>query len=349
MKARKIRAGGRTGGLVALVSVVLALLLAYGVWAGGVKIPPGRILSVLLGKDADSAAAKIILGIRLPRLAMALLAGMMLSGAGTISQAVFRNPLADPYIIGISSGAVAGAALAFILNLPDIWYGLFAFITSMGSAFLIFSLSAKKGGADTASLLIIGVAISAFLGAITSFMMYLAGQDAYRVMIWTMGYLGSASWPRVALLSGPLVLGLLYFFYRRHDVDALLLGDEEAHSLGLNVGAFKRRLLIIVSLMAAFSTAFTGMIGFVGLIVPHAVRLCIGNSHGRLLPLAAYTGGVFLLLADTLARSLLAPVEIPIGVVTAFFGAPFFLFLAAGERRAGGRQTGVQRGASRGN
>jgi iron complex transport system permease protein len=268
---------------------------------------------------------------------------MMLSGAGTISQAVFRNPLADPYIIGISSGAVAGAALAFILKLPDIWYGVFAFITSMGSAFLIFSLSAKKGGADTASLLIIGVAISAFLGALTSFMMYLAGQDAYRVMIWTMGYLGSASWFRVALLSGPLVLGLLYFFYRRHDVDALLLGDEEAHSLGINVGGFKRQLLIVVSLMAAFSTAFTGMIGFVGLIVPHGVRLCIGNSHGRLLPLAAYAGGVFLLLADTLARSVLAPVEVPIGVVTAFFGAPFFLFLAAG-----GGQGMLRRGGSRG-
>jgi iron complex transport system permease protein len=325
---------------VVSVSVFLILLLVYGVWAGTVRIPPGQILRTLLGNDPESPAAKIILGIRLPRLAMALLAGMMLSGAGTISQAVFRNPLADPYIIGISSGAVAGAALAFILNLPDIWYGVFAFITSMGSAFLIFSLSARKGGADTASLLIIGVAISAFLGALTSFMMYMAGQDAYRVMVWTMGYLGSASWFRVALLSGPLVLGLLYFFYRRHDVDALLLGDEEAHSLGLNVGGFKRQLLIIVSLMAAFSTAFTGMIGFVGLIVPHAVRLCIGNNHSRLLPLAAYTGGVFLLLADTLARSVLAPVEVPIGVVTAFFGAPFFLFLAAGGGRAVSKRGG---------
>ncbi|MDR3146203.1 MAG: iron ABC transporter permease [Treponema sp.] len=338
MRTRRAPGGRKTGILLVSVSVFLLFLLAYGVWAGAVKIPPGRILAILLGNDSASPFAKIVLGIRLPRLAMALLAGMMLSGAGTISQAVFRNPLADPYIIGISSGAVAGAALAFILKLPDIWYGLFAFISSMGSAFLIFSLSAKKGGADTASLLIIGVAISAFLGALTSFMMYMAGQDAYRVMVWTMGYLGSASWLRVALLAGPLVLGLLYFFYRRHDVDALLLGDEEAHSLGINVGNFKRQLLIIVSLMAAFSTAFTGMIGFVGLIVPHAVRLCIGNSHGRLLPLAAYTGGVFLLLADTLARSLLAPVEVPIGVVTAFFGAPFFLFLAAGGRRAAGRE-----------
>jgi iron complex transport system permease protein len=172
------------------------------------------------------------------------------------------------------------------------------------------------------------VAISAFLGALTSFFMYMAGQDSYRVMVWTMGYLGAASWPRVGLLVIPLALSMLYFIYRRHDVDALLLGDEEAHSLGIAVGALKRQLLVVVSLIAAFSVAFTGMIGFVGLIVPHAVRLCIGSSHGRLLPLAAYAGGMFLLLADTLARTLLSPVEIPIGVITAFFGAPFFLFLA---------------------
>jgi iron complex transport system permease protein len=131
---------------------------------------------------------------------------------------------------------------------------------------------------------------------------------------------------------------MLYFLYYRHDVDALLLGDEEAHSLGIPVGRLKRQLLLVVSLIAAFSVAFTGMIGFVGLIVPHAVRLCIGNNHGRLLPLAAYTGGMFLLFADTLARTLLSPVEIPIGVITAFFGAPFFLFLAVtnGKRRAHG-------------
>jgi iron complex transport system permease protein len=264
---------------------------------------------------------------------MAILVGMMLSAGGTISQAVFRNPLADPYIIGISSGAVAGAALAFILKLPDIWYGLFAFLTSMGTAFLIFRLSGRRGKTDTASLLIIGVAISAFLGALSSFGMYMAGQDSYRVMVWTMGYLGAASWSRVGLLAIPLVLAMLYFLYYRHDVDALLLGDEEAHSLGIPVGRLKRQLLLVVSLIAAFSVAFTGMIGFVGLIVPHAVRLCIGNSHGRLLPLAAYTGGVFLLFADTLARTLLSPVEIPIGVITAFFGAPFFLFLAVTQGR----------------
>jgi iron complex transport system permease protein len=324
-----------TRAVVGGVSVLLVLLFLFGLFSGSVTISLREIGAILTGVDRDSAAAKIVTGIRLPRIMMAVLVGMMLAAAGTISQAVFRNPLADPYIIGISSGAAAGAALAFILKLPDIWYGLFAFVTAMGTAFLIFRLSGRRGKADTAALLIIGVAVSAFLGAFTSFFMYMAGQDSYRVMVWTMGYLGSASWTRVGLLVIPLLLAMLYFLYYRHDVDALLLGDEEAHSLGIPVGALKRQLLLVVSLIAAFSVAFTGMIGFVGLIVPHAVRLCIGNKHDRLLPLAAYAGGMFLLFADTLARTLLAPVEIPIGVITAFFGAPFFLFLAVTGGKGG--------------
>jgi iron complex transport system permease protein len=307
-------------------TLLLVLLLLKGLLSGSVDIPLRQAAAVLAGRGRGSVAAEIILGIRLPRMVMALVAGMMLASGGVISQAVFRNPLADPYIIGISSGAVAGASLAFILGLSDVWFGLFAFAGSLGAAALIFRISGNR--ADTSALLIIGVALSAFLGALSSFVMYLAGQDSYRVMIWTMGYLGAASWFRVALMVIPLIPALAYFAWRRHEVDALLLGDEEAHALGVAVGKTKRRLLFVVSLTAAFSVAFTGMIGFVGLIVPHGVRLCTGNSHGRLLPLASYTGGVFLLLADTLARSLMAPMEIPIGVITALFGAPFFMFLA---------------------
>jgi iron complex transport system permease protein len=266
---------------------------------------------------------------------MAFLTGMMLSVGGTISQAVFRNPLADPYIIGISSGAVAGAILAFMLKLPDFYYGFFSFFSASGAAFLIFRLSLRRGRTDTSLLLIIGVAVSAFLSALNSFAMYVAGQDSYRIVIWTMGYLGSASWRRIVLLTVPFVLGMCHFLYHRHDIDALLLDDEEAHSLGIEVGRLKRGLLLTVSLMAAFSVAFTGMIGFVGLIVPHTMRVLVGNNHSRLIPLAAYAGGVFLLFADILARTVIPPVEIPIGAVTAVFGSPFFLFLAIRGRKGG--------------
>jgi iron complex transport system permease protein len=313
---------------VTLVSLALVALCCAGIFSCSVAIPARQAVAILLGMERQTPAAAILLGIRLPRIIMALLVGMMLAAGGTISQAVFRNPLADPYIIGISSGAVAGAALAFILKLPDILYGVFGFAGALSASLLIFNLAGRRGKTDTALLLIVGVALSAFLGAASSFVMYLAGQDSYRVMVWTMGYLGAASWFRIALLAAPLILSLAYFTWQRHELDALLLGDAEAHSLGVAVGKTKRRLLLVVSLTAAFSVAFTGMIGFVGLIVPHAVRLCAGNSHSRLLPLASYSGGVFLLLADTLARTVMAPVEIPIGVITALFGAPFFMFLA---------------------
>jgi iron complex transport system permease protein len=323
--------------LAGAVTAALGLLLLFSLHFGTVSISLKETVSILLGNDRDSTAAKIIMQVRLPRIMTALLIGMMLAAGGAVSQAVFRNPLADPYIIGISAGAAAGAALAFVLKLPDLWYGVFAFALSLGASFLIFRLSGNRERTDTASLLIVGAAVSAFLGAFTAFIMYLAGQDAYRVMLWTMGYLGSATWLRVGLLSIPLLLALAYFFYRRNDIDALLLGDAEAHSLGIPVGRLKRRLLLAVSLIAAFSVAFAGMIGFVGLIVPHGIRLLAGNNHGRLIPLAAYSGGVFLLFADTLARFILSPAEIPIGVITAFFGAPFFLFLAVrNEKRSFG-------------
>ncbi|MDR3303736.1 MAG: iron ABC transporter permease [Treponema sp.] len=321
----------RTRTLFVALCVALAGLAIVALCRGSVAIPVSKILAIMSGVERG-ASAEIVLGIRLPRMVMAILIGMMLSMAGTISQAVFRNPLADPYIIGISAGATAGAVLAYLLGLSDVYYGAFAFATAMGTALLIFRLAGERGKTSTGTLLITGVAISAFLGAFTSFGLYLAGQDSYRVMVWTMGYLGSATPLRALILCVPLVLSALYFLYRRHDIDALLLGDEEAHSLGVKVGPLKRRLLLVVSLITAFSVAFSGMIGFVGLIVPHIVRLCIGNNHGRLLPLAALSGGVFLLFADTLARTLLAPVEIPIGIVTAFFGAPFFLFLAVRNR-----------------
>ena len=327
----------RTAAFALGTGALFVVLFAIGLLTGSVAIPPGQALRVLAGQEAGSPAAEIILGVRLPRIVMALLVGMMLSAGGVISQAVFRNPLADPYIIGISSGASAGAAVAFILGLSDIWYGPVAFAGSLAAAFLIFTLAGKRGKTDTASLLIVGVALSAFLGAASSFIMYMAGQDSYRVMVWIMGYLGGATWFRAALLSLPLLASLAYFFWRRHETDALLLGDEEAHSLGIDVGKTKRRLLLAVSLTAAFSVAFTGMIGFAGLIVPHGVRLCVGNSHSRLLPLAACAGGVFLLLADTVARTVMAPAEIPIGIITAIFGAPFFMVLAirAGRGRYG--------------
>lgn len=323
--------------LVPLLVVSLVVLGIVAIGIGSVGIPPLTVLQVLIGRGEKFAShiSMIVLQVRLPRVIMAVLIGMMLSSSGTVVQAVFQNPLADPYIIGISSSAVAGAVVAFLFGLPDYLYGVFAFAVSLVVTFLIFRLSSKQGSVRVSTLLIIGVAISSFLGAFTSFAMYAVGEDSYKIIIWTMGYLGSASWLRILFLMVPLVCSTLYFLYHRHDLDALMLGDAEAHALGVPVARLKKQLLLISSLIVSFSVAFSGLIGFVGLIIPHTMRLLVGSSNTRLLGVSTLAGGVFLLLADTLARSILAPVEIPIGAVTAFFGAPFFIYLATRSRKEG--------------
>lgn len=322
--------------VVTLVGLLI-VLAAVGVAAGSVDITLGELVRILARRSSGipSHLQTIVFQIRLPRVIIAVLIGMMLSSSGTVVQAVFHNPLADPYIIGISASAVAGAVIAFLLDLPDYLYGVFAFVVSLAATFLIFRLSMRRGASRVTTLLIIGVAVSSFLGAFTSFAMYAVGEDSYRIIVWTMGYLGSASWLRVSILVVPLLLSLVLFYRHRHDLDALMLGDEEANALGVNVARLKKLLLLIASLIVSFSVAFSGLIGFVGLIVPHTMRLLIGHSNTKLLGVSTLAGGVFLLFADTIARTALAPVEIPIGAVTAVFGAPFFIYLAARSRKAG--------------
>jgi len=334
---RSILKAGPKALTVPILLICLVVLAAVGIGVGSVKIPLPLLLRVLTGtaEELPGYLSMIVFQIRLPRVFMAVLIGMMLSSSGAVVQAVFHNPLADPYIIGISASAVAGAVLAFLLELPDYLYGVFAFFVSVAVTFLIFRLSMRRGAARVTTLLIIGVAISSFLGAFTSFAMYAVGEDSYRIIVWTMGFLGSASWLRVGILVFPLVFSLIFFFLHRHDLDALMLGDEEAHALGINVSKLKKQLLVVSALIVAFSVAFSGLIGFIGLIVPHTMRLLIGHSNTKLLGVSALAGGVFLLFADTLARNLLAPVEIPIGAVTAFFGAPFFIYLATKGKRGG--------------
>ncbi len=314
-----------------LLLLVILFLFWVGLKYGSVPLEKGTLFQIL-NPEISEYTRMIIFELRLPRMVMALIIGMMLSSSGVVVQAVFRNPLADPYLIGISASAVTGAVLAFLLGLPDFFYGVFAFATSVGTTFVIFRLSVRKGRVSVAMLLIIGIAVSSFMSAFTSFAMYWIGEDSFRISVWLMGYLGGATWKRVLILLGPLLAALAYFHYHRLDLDALTRGDEEAHSLGVNTGVIKKRLLVAASLISAFSVAFSGMIGFVGLIMPHTMRILVGTNHSRLIPLTALAGGAFLLFADILARTILAPVEIPIGVVTAFFGAPFFLYLAVTRR-----------------
>lgn len=304
----------------------------YALTLGATEFTLKEVFLGLIGKGEEQVII-IIREMRLPRIIMALLIGMMLASSGTVVQSLFQNPLADPYIIGISASATFGAVLAYVLKLSSLYYGIFAFICSLLSSFIIFALTGMKGHLNISTLLIMGIAISSLLGAFTSFTMYFIGEDSFKIIMWTMGYLGDATWEKIRILSIPLLISIIYFYSLRHELDALLNGDEEAHSLGVNVEKTKRNLLIVSSLIVAFSVAFSGMIGFVGLIVPHTLRLIVGSSNKKLLPIVTLAGGVFLLFCDTIARKILAPIELPIGIVSSFLGAPFFIYLALKSRK----------------
>ncbi|TLD83032.1 FecCD family ABC transporter permease [Helicobacter trogontum] len=311
---------------------VIILLLYIVLIYAGLMINGDSIELVKFGDVSnDSLLRQIIFEIRMPRIVMAILIGMLLASSGAVTQTIFSNPIADPYIMGIASAATFGAVLAYMLKLPDLYFGVVGFFCCVCFAMLIFRISRRL---SIATLLIIGIAISSFLGAITSFGMYYIGEDSFKITAWLMGYLGLASWYKVAILCIPLMICLVYFYLYRHELNIILSGDDEARNLGVDSMKLKRNMLIAVSLGVAFGVTFSGLIGFVGLIIPHIVRLCIKNFDNALvIPLSTLLGGAFLLFSDLLARLVLAPVEIPIGVVTAIFGSPVFLYLALQSRR----------------
>lgn len=319
--------------LILAITVIITVVASfYFLMLGSMKINLKETLEILFyGKESMSRI--ILLDIRLPRIVMSILVGMLLASSGAVTQTVFHNPLADPYIIGISASATFGAVLAYVLNLPETFYGVLGFLCSLIVSIIIFKISNFTSKSNVSNLLIVGIAISALLGAFTSFAVYLIGEDSFKIIMWTMGYLGYASWSKISILVFPLLFSSGYFYIKRYELDVLLCSEEEAFAMGIDTKKLKLKLLVISSLIVGFSVAFTGMIGFVGVIIPHIVRLIVKNSNRRVIPLAMVLGGLFLLISDTIARTLLEPTEIPIGVVTAFLGAPFFLFLAFRRRK----------------
>ena len=314
-----------------LISLMITfIVIALSLSIGSVFIP---IKSLLFLSPMDEYMKMIVFDLRLPRILMAFLVGMLLASSGNIVQIIFQNPLADPYIIGIASSATFGAVIAYLLKLPEFSYGMVAFICCMVSTLLIFKISKRGNKIEVNTLLIVGITLSAFLAGFTSFAIYMIGEDSFKITMWLMGYLGNASWSQIIFLIIPLVFSSAYFYAKRNELDILMLGDEQAHSLGIDIAKLKFHLLIVSSFVVAYSVAFTGMIGFVGLIVPHIMRSIIGPLNARLIPFVLIYGGIFLLICDTFGRIILAPVEIPIGVITSILGAPFFLYLALKRSR----------------
>jgi len=266
----------------------------------------------------------IVRKIRLPRIVLGATVGFALAAAGTVMQGFFRNPLADPSIIGVSSGAAVGAvaAIVFAIALP---LPVMAFAGALLAAFAVYAIATQNGETPVATLLLAGVAVQTFLGAVISFMLVQSGESLREAVFWLMGHLHNSNWSEVevTLPLAVLAVGVLYAY--AHDLNVLLMGEADAHALGIEVQRTKRILLALASIVTAAAVAVTGVIGFVGLVVPHVMRLLVGPDHRILLPTSALAGATFLVAADTLARS--GAAEIPVGIVTAAVGAPFFLYL----------------------
>lgn len=310
-----------------VILICMSMLLGDEIWN------LSRLLSTLFSTEShiENIDKSILFDVRLPRIIMAILIGMLLSSCGCVTQSIFANPIADPYIIGIASAATFGAVVAYVLGLPDFYFGISGFVFCCAFSLLIFKI---QKFANIATLLIIGIAISSFLGALTSLCIYYVGESSFKIVAWLMGYLGLSSWDKVGILFIPLVLCMTYFYIHRHGLNIILSGDEEARNLGIDCAKLKRNLLIVSSFGVAFSVAFSGLIGFVGLVIPHIVRLLIKDYNNAIvLPLCTALGGIFLLFCDDIARSAIN-VELPIGIITAFFGAPIFLYLALYARRS---------------
>ena len=305
---------------------------------GAVEINYSEIINLLLYKlgvndlKVDKSAKVIIELVRLPRIIMAILMGATLATSGAAMQALYQNPMADPYIIGISSSASFGAVLAFALDFPPSYYGIFAFIFSIITASILYKFSRINKRTSITILLLMGIGLSALFGAITSLLIYFAGEDSFSVIIWLKGYLGDATWEKITFAFFPIIIGLFILNYLAKDLNMFLTGEEEACYLGVNIELIKKVVLAVTTLIVAISVAYGGIIGFVGLVIPHILRLLVGNDHRNLIPLSTLGGAFFLLICDTIARTIIAPVEIPIGIITSAVGAPFFIYLLMKKR-----------------
>ncbi|MFB6284307.1 MAG: vitamin B12 ABC transporter permease BtuC [Halobacteria archaeon] len=296
----------------------VAAIITDGV-ANLVDLHPG----LYSGKDSHRT---IVLDIRLPRIAVGAVVGFALGSAGAVMQGFFRNPMADPSIIGVSSGAAVGAVAAIVLNL-EFYIPLAAFAGALIAAFFVFYLATSDGRTPVATLLLAGVAVQTFLGAAVSFLLYMSGNSLRRAMYWLMGNLVAKTWADFTLSLPFVAAGFLALLYYSEDLNILLMGEESAHSLGVNVNYTKKMLLAISSVVTAAAVAVSGVIGFVGLIVPHIMRLLVGPDHRILVPTSALAGASFLVATDSLAKTVLGAAELPVGIVTAFVGVPFFLYL----------------------
>lgn len=330
--------------MVLALAFILFFAIVIATAVGPVNIPSTTVAKILLSKlplmdslfshSWSNVEESIILQIRLPRVLLGVLVGSALAVAGAAMQGLFKNPMADPYVIGISSGAAFGATIAVVLGVSGIFsVPLLAFIGAIFSAFLVYSIARTDGQMQIETLLLSGIAVAIFFSALTSFFMYVAGENLHQIVFWIMGGLWARSWDHVRVSFAPIIIGIMGIYVFARDLNVMQLGEESASHLGIETEQVKKILLALSSLIAGVAVSMSGIIGFVGLIIPHTVRLIVGPDYRILIPASALLGAIFLIFADSIARTIISPAELPVGIITAFFGAPFFIYLLRRRRR----------------
>ncbi len=330
---------------VAAMAVGLLVVGSLVLTVGSVHIPFRQVWAILVSHlplvnmevNWSSTTDMIVTGIRLPRIILAGMAGAALGVAGATYQGLFRNPLADPYLIGVAQGAALGAVTGFLL--PWTFLGgylipVLAFLGALVSVSAVYLIARVGKAIPVTTLILAGVAIGSFLISLTSYITIISADKMPGILSWLMGKFSMANWEQVGLIAPFLVVGLAVIFIFARPLNVMQLDEEQAEQLGINVERTKLILMAASTLITAAAVCFVGTIGFVGIIIPHAVRLIWGPDHRTLLPLAALSGAILLILADTASRTLFPPTEIPVGVITAFLGAPFFLFLLRRKKKA---------------
>jgi len=321
--------------IIALV-ILLVLTIIITTAIGSTSIPPDIVSKILLSKFLSiektwTAGQEVIVkDIRLPRVLLGALVGAALGTAGCAMQGLLKNPMADPYIIGISSGAAVGASLAFVLLLP---VQIVSFVFAAISIFVVYNISKVGGKVPVDTLLLSGIAVGSLLAAITSLIIYTAGVP-HQIIFWLMGGLWTADWEKVKISAVMVIFGVLMIYKQGWNLNVVLLGEEQASYLGIDIEHVKRYVLLFAALITAAAVSVSGIIGFVGLIIPHIMRILTGPDHRILLPASALAGAIFLVSTDTLARAIMEPAELPVGIITALFGAPFFIYLLRKRRKS---------------
>ena len=337
------------GLILAVLGVAVVLSVTLAVTIGPVYISPITVWQIILSHvlsvspgDWTAGQDHIVWLIRLPRVLLAGVVGAGLAVVGVAMQATVRNPLADPYLLGTSSGASVGAVLVIMLGinfLAPYSLSILAFVGAVGSFVIVFAISQTGGRVSPTRLILAGVATAYVLTAITSLILFLGDERAVRsVLFWMLGTLSGAEWSFLGLPAAALLLGISILVLKCRAMNALLAGEETAITLGVDPQGLRRQLLVLTALITGVMVAVSGAIGFVGLMMPHIVRLVVGSDHRIVLPASALAGAIFLIWVDVIARTIVQPQEIPVSVITALLGAPFFLWLLRWRRQAYGGQ-----------